>query len=63
MSDLSKYVSKRRTNDFEFNKDFDEGYEAFKIGAMLKQAREASGLTQEEIANSIKHEKVGYIPY
>lgn len=57
MSDLSKYVSKRKANDLEFKEGFVEGYETFKIGAMLKQAREASGLTQEEIAVQLHTKK------
>ena len=57
MSDLKKYISNRKASDAEFNKDFDEGYQAFKIGALLKQAREASGLTQEEIAEKLNTKK------
>ncbi len=49
MSDLKKYIKKRKTKDSEFAKDFDSGYEQFKIGVMLKQAREAAGITQEEL--------------
>ncbi len=29
---------------------FDEGYQSFKIGLMLKEARENAGITQEELA-------------
>ena len=50
MSDLKKYVEKRKANDPEFTKDYDSGYAQFKIGAMLKSAREEAGLTQEELA-------------
>ena len=50
MSDLKKYIRKRKTADPEFAKDFDSGYEQFKIGVMLKQAREEAGVTQEELA-------------
>lgn len=57
MSDLSKYISQRKEIDPEFNKNFDEGYRNFKIGAMLRQAREASGLTQEEIAAQLNTKK------
>ena len=57
MSDLKKYISNRKASDAEFNKDFDEVYQAFKIGALLKQAREASGLTQEEIAEKLNTKK------
>ncbi|MDQ6988585.1 MAG: helix-turn-helix transcriptional regulator [Mariprofundaceae bacterium] len=50
MSDLQKYIGNRRSADADFDKNFEEGYQSFKIGALLRQAREASGLTQEEIA-------------
>lgn len=57
MSDLKKYVEKRKKRDPEFAKDYDAGYYDFKIGVLLKQAREDSGLTQEEIAKRIKTKK------
>ncbi len=57
MSDLKKYVSQRRKMDSEFNDEFDEGYQSFKIGVLLKQARVASGLTQKEIAEKLHTKK------
>ncbi|BAP54694.1 helix-turn-helix domain-containing protein [Thioploca ingrica] len=57
MSDLQKYISKRKNADNEFEDGFEEGYQAFKIGALLKQAREASGLTQEKIAEKLHTKK------
>ena len=57
MSDLKKYVSTRKAGDPVFNKGYDEGYQAFKIGALLRQAREESGLTQEEIAERLNTKK------
>ena len=53
MSYLKKYISKRKTSSPGFAEDFDEGYESFRIGVMLKQARLEAGLTQDEIANAI----------
>ena len=50
MSDLQPYIKKRKKRDPEFAKGFDTGYEQFKIGVLLKQAREEAGLTQEELA-------------
>ncbi len=50
MSDLQKYIKKRKKRDPEFANGFDTGYEQFKIGVLLKQAREEAGLTQEELA-------------
>ena len=40
MSDLQKYIKKRKKKDPAFAENFDSGYEHFKIGVMLKQARE-----------------------
>ncbi|WXG53362.1 MAG: helix-turn-helix transcriptional regulator [Candidatus Sedimenticola sp. (ex Thyasira tokunagai)] len=50
-------MSKRKECDGEFTEDFDKGYQAFKIGVLLKQAREASGLTQAEIADKLHTKK------
>jgi HTH-type transcriptional regulator/antitoxin HipB len=33
------------------------GYEEFKVGAMLRQAREQAGLTQEEVAERLETKK------
>ena len=57
MSDLKKYVSNRKSTDPEFNEGFVEGYQAFKIGALLRQAREDSGLTQKQIAERLNTKK------
>ena len=46
--DLEKYISKRKAIDKKFAKDFEVGYENFKIGVLLKQAREEAGISQEE---------------
>jgi ribosome-binding protein aMBF1 (putative translation factor) len=57
MSDLKKYIGARKKADKEFAEGFEEGYEQFKIGVMLRQAREAAGLTQEELALRLKTQK------
>jgi len=57
MSDLKAYISKRRAKDQAFDEGFDDGYKAFKIGALLKQAREDSGLTQAEMAERLHTQK------
>jgi ribosome-binding protein aMBF1 (putative translation factor) len=57
MSDLKKYVSSRKVADPDFSEGYDEGYQSFKIGALLRQARESSGLTQEEIAKRLNTKK------
>jgi len=55
--DLNDYVEKRIKNEGISKEEFWEGYEEFKIGVFLKEAREKSGLTQEELANRINTTK------
>jgi HTH-type transcriptional regulator / antitoxin HipB len=57
MSDLKKYITTRKKMDKEFADGFDEGYEQFKIGVVLRQARESAGLTQEQLAIRLKTQK------
>ena len=57
MSDVKKYVAKRKTIDPAFEEGFDTGYKTFKIGVMLRQAREEAGLTQEQIAQKLNTKK------
>jgi ribosome-binding protein aMBF1 (putative translation factor) len=57
MSDLKKYIVNRKKKDTKFAEGFDEGYEQFKIGVILRQARESAGLTQEELATRLKTKK------
>ena len=57
MSDLKKYISKRKKRDAEFSEDFEIGYEQFKLGVILRQEREKAGLTQEELAQRMNTKK------
>ena len=57
MSDLRRYIKKRRDSDKAFALSYDQGYEDFKIGVLLRQAREAAGLSQEELAKRLKTQK------
>jgi len=57
MSDLKKYINKRKVKDKDFSRNFEEGYRKFKIGVMLKQARESAGQTQEELARQLGTKK------
>jgi HTH-type transcriptional regulator / antitoxin HipB len=50
MSDIKKYIAKRKETDLVFAQNFDSGYADFKIGVLLRQARESAGLTQEQVA-------------
>jgi HTH-type transcriptional regulator / antitoxin HipB len=57
MSDLKKYIEKRKIVDADFSMNYELGYENFKIGIFLKQARKSIGLTQEELAKKMKTKK------
>ena len=57
MSDLKKYIGKRKKKDNKFAEGYVEGYEQFKVGVILRQARESAGLTQEELARRLKTKK------
>jgi len=57
MSDLQKYIEKRKAKDPEFAHNYESGYQQFKIGAMLKLAREEAGLTQEQLARKLSTKK------
>ncbi|MBF0378909.1 MAG: helix-turn-helix transcriptional regulator [Desulfamplus sp.] len=57
MDDLDKYIENRKNMSSKFANNFDEGYEQFKIGVLLKQARLEAGLTQEQVAAVLKTRK------
>lgn len=57
MDDLDRYIKKRSEKNPKFAEGFDVGYEQFKIGVMLKQARMDAGLTQEQIAEKMNTKK------
>ena len=57
MKTLKTYINERKSRDKAFAVNFDKGYEDFKIGVILRQAREKAGLTQEELAKKLKTQK------
>jgi len=57
MSDRKRYIQKRAESDMEFAQNYEAGYADFKIGVILRQARESAGLTQEEMARRLKTKK------
>ncbi|MDN3681218.1 helix-turn-helix transcriptional regulator [Vibrio tapetis subsp. quintayensis] len=57
MSDLQKYIAARKGHDPEFLEGFDEGYQALKFGALLKEARNEVGLTQVDVATLLHTQK------
>lgn len=57
MSELTHYISERKQSDHKFADGFDIGYDDFKIGVMLKEARLAAALTQQELADRLHTKK------
>jgi len=57
MSDVKRYIQKRVERDAEFAKNYEVGYADFKIGVILRQARESAALTQEEVAYKLQTKK------
>ena len=55
--DVEKYIERRKRADQAFAKDFDAGCQEFKIGVMLRLAREQAGVTQETLARITKTKK------
>jgi len=57
MSDLSVYIENRKKKDSEFEKNYETGYDEFKVGLLLKELRKKEGMTQEELAIKLKTKK------
>ncbi|HED37712.1 MAG TPA: XRE family transcriptional regulator [Ignavibacteria bacterium] len=57
MDDLEKYIQERKARSEVFAKDFEKGYDNFRIGYLLKQARKTAGITQEELALKLRTKK------
>lgn len=57
MDDLEKYINKRKKSSLIFADGFETGYEQFKIGVMLRAAREEAGLSQDELAGHLRTKK------
>lgn len=57
MDDLEKYIDQRKKRSTNFVNIFDKGYENFKIGVLLRQAREEAGITQEDLAKKLNTKK------
>ncbi|MFC1239974.1 helix-turn-helix domain-containing protein [Treponema vincentii] len=55
--DLDSYIIARSAREPEFEKAFNAGYEEFKIGAIIKEMRIESGMTQEELARKLDLKK------
>lgn len=57
MSDLQKYLTKRKAVDSEFSENYAEGYQIFKFGVLLKEARKDAGFTQLDLADKLHTQK------
>jgi ribosome-binding protein aMBF1 (putative translation factor) len=57
MSDLQKYKAERMSKDPDFWANYDERFETFKLGLLLKEARLKAGMTQEQIASELQTTK------
>ena len=55
--DLNKYIGQRKKADKRFADGFDSGYQEFKIGYLLRNARHQSGITQDELARRLRTSK------
>lgn len=55
--DLTRYVERRKRTDGKFAVDYVSGYQEFKVGVLLRQAREQAGITQEDLARRTKTKK------
>lgn len=56
MSDVERYINKRKQTDSEFSQGFESGYLSFKLGVILAQARQEAGITQAELARQLDWE-------
>jgi HTH-type transcriptional regulator / antitoxin HipB len=57
MDDLEKYVEIPKKRSRAFANGFETGYDQFKIGVMLRAAREEAGFTQDDIAKRLSTKK------
>ena len=55
--DLDKFIEQRKRADRQFAEGFESGYQEFKIGVLLRQAREQAGVTQEDLARRTRTKK------
>ena len=57
MSDVERYIERRKKRSPKFAEQFESGYEVFEFSVMLRQAREKAGITQETIAKRLRTKK------
>jgi len=54
MSDVERYIRKRKRRDRHFAEGFEVGYSNFKVGVVLREAREKAGMTQADMARRLR---------
>ncbi len=57
MSDVERYIAKRKKQRPGFDRDFESGYRTFEFSVMLRRAREQAGITQEAVARKLGTKK------
>lgn len=55
--DLEIFIEYKKAESPEFAENFEEGYLNFKIGVILRQAREQMGATQVDVAEKLNTTK------
>jgi len=57
MDDLERYIEERKKRSVAFADGFEREYEQFRIGVILRAAREEAGLTQDDHAERLHTNK------
>ena len=57
MSDVERYIERRKKRSTKFEENFEAGYEAFEFSVMLREAHEKAGITQEAVAKKLHTKK------
>jgi ribosome-binding protein aMBF1 (putative translation factor) len=57
MSDVERYIERRKKRSPKFEENFESGYDTFEFSVMLRQAREQAGITQDTIAKKLRTKK------
>jgi len=54
---FDEFIAEKCEKDPEFAEIYNSGYEEFKIGVMIKEMRQQSGMTQQELADKLNTKK------
>ncbi|HST62684.1 MAG TPA: helix-turn-helix transcriptional regulator [Longimicrobium sp.] len=57
MGDVERLIAKWKAEKPDSGQEFERGYDAFRAGVMLQVAREAAGLTQQQVAERMGTKK------